>query len=232
MHSNTTLRTARPRVLYRRPRRAERMLYQLRYKHWFMGKDFSTDWTSYHFAVWNRVFTPLRDEQIRILEIGSWEGRSTIFFLNFFRRSTIACIDTFVGNTRERAYRTGRMADQKSSIEQRYDRNVARFSARIEKIKSESQPALEHLEAQDRKFDLAYIDGSHMRDDVTADSVGVWRLLASGGIIIWDDYVFGLDLPPEEQPKPAIDSFMREQEGRYRLLAKTKQVIIERLDCC
>jgi predicted O-methyltransferase YrrM len=224
------LRAARPHPLYRRPRRAERMLYSLRYKLWFIGKSFSTDWTSHHFVVWNRVLAPLRNEQIRILEIGSWEGRSTLFFLNFFRRSTIVCIDTFAGTTKERAYRTGIMAEQISSAEQRFDQNTARFLDRIEKVKSDSQSALGRLEAQDRKFDLAYIDGSHMRDDVYADSVGVWRLLALGGIIIWDDYTFGLDLPPEEQPKLAIDSFLQEQDGQYRLLAKAKQVIVERLD--
>jgi predicted O-methyltransferase YrrM len=197
---------------------------------WFKGKEFSTDWTSYHYAVWTRVLSPLRNEPLRILEIGSWEGRSTLFFLNFFSRSTIVCIDTFAGNCEERAYLREPMISQLSSIERRFDRNVAQFVSRIEKIKSGSYMALKALKAQNRVFDVAYIDGSHLRDDVAADSAGVWEILAAGGIVIWDDYEFALNLPLEEQPKPAIDAFLSEHKGRYRILAKTKQVIIERLD--
>jgi len=216
--------------LTRCPRKVERIFFQLRYGSWFKGKEFSTDWTSYHYAVWTHVLSPLRKEPLRILEIGSWEGRSTLFFLNFFLRSSIVCIDTFLGNSEERAYLREPMISQLPLIERRFDRNVAPFLSRIEKIKSESYVALKELKALNRVFDVAHIDGSHLQDDVAADSAGVWEILAVGGIIIWDDYEFALNLPLEEQPKPAIDAFLREHEGRYRILAKTKQVIIERLD--
>src|SRR5438105_992681 len=111
--------------------------------------------------------------------------------------------------------------------EGRFDGNLAQFRDRIEKIKSHSHSALDRLGKQGRQFDLAYIDGSHRRDDVMADSLGVWRLLASRGIVIWDDYTWEIDLQPEDRPQPAIDAFLAEHQGRYRLLAKAQQVIIE-----
>ena len=36
-------------------------------------------------------------------------------------------------------------------------------------------------------------------------------------------------LPAEDQPRPAIDAFLQDHQGCYRLLAKTYQVVIERL---
>jgi predicted O-methyltransferase YrrM len=218
----------RPIPLSRRPRRLERIFHRLRYRFYFQGKEFTSDWTTEHFAVWHRVLNTLRDEALNILEIGSWEGRSAVFFLNYFRRSTMVCIDTFAGNSLELAYKV--LSDEVPEVEGRFDRNLAQFLDRVEKIKSESAPALARLKEQGRKFDLAYIDGSHRRDDVMADLLGVGPLLGSGGIVIWDDYTFALDLPLGERAQPAIDAFLDQHHGHFRLLAKTKQVIIERLE--
>ena len=227
MNAGNAARDARPVPLSWRPRRVERILFRLHYWPWFWGKDFSTDWTSEHFAAWHRVLSPLRSEPLRILEIGSWEGRSAVFFLNFFKQATIACIDTFRGNAEEDPYR--RLATELPRVGQRFDRNVAQFAGRYQKIESELRPALERLQAQGRRFDLAYVDGNHRRDDVMADLLGVWAILAPGGIVIWDDYLFNLELPAEERPQPAIDEFLAQREGEYRLLAKGKQVIVERV---
>jgi len=221
-------RSAPPVAISRSPHGLLRRLDRLRYRAWFQGKEFTSDWTSGNFSLWRRVLSPLRNQPLRILEIGSWEGRSALFFLNFFERSTIICIDTFAGSTEEKEV-YDRLATILPGLEDRFDRNLALFGHRTEKIKSRSGPALESLRAQGRRFDLAYIDGSHRRDEVMADSLGIWQLLGAGGIIIWDDYKWGFELPPEQRPQPAIDAFLQAHEGSYRLLAKGYQVVIERL---
>jgi predicted O-methyltransferase YrrM len=220
-------RSARPVAVSRSPHDLQRWIDRLRYRSWFAGKEFTTDWTSGNFSLWRRVLAPLREEPVRILEIGSWEGRSANFFLQFFPRSTIVCIDTFGGNANEANVYENLAA---STAEQRFDRNLAPFGNRVEKIVCSSVSALEQLKVQGRRFDLAYIDGGHWRDDVMADSLGVWALLASGGVVIWDDYRWGRDAPPEQRPQPAIDAFLDTHQGAYRLLAKGYQVIIERTD--
>ena len=220
---------ARPAALRWRPHRIEKIFDRRRYRSWFADKDFTTDWTSGNFTAWRRVLSPLREAPLRILEIGSWEGRSAVFFLNFFPRASILCIDTF-GGTAEEDYVYDGLRDQIRGAEQRFDRNLARFTNWVEKIKSRSGPALAQLAQAQRRFDLAYIDGSHRRDEVMEDSAGVWQILAPGGIIIWDDYEWGRSMPPQERPQPAIDDFIRAEAGRIRVLAKTYQMIIERLE--
>jgi predicted O-methyltransferase YrrM len=224
MNDTTAFRNMpRPVAVSRSPFGLERKFDRLRYRDWFRGKELTTDWTSGNFTLWRRVLSPLQGEPLRILEIGSWEGRSAIFFLNFFKRATITCVDTFGGGVEHR-----RLAMEISAVEGRFDRNLGPFGSRVEKIKNESRDGLEWLEAQQRRYDLAYIDGSHMRDEVMADSRGVWSLVGPGGVIIWDDYRYGRNLPAEERPQPAIDAFLSEHDGAFRMLAKGYQVIIER----
>jgi hypothetical protein len=38
---------------------------------------------------------------VKILDIGSFEGRSAVFFLKYLPGSTIVCIDTFAGTPEE-----------------------------------------------------------------------------------------------------------------------------------
>jgi hypothetical protein len=64
----------RPNVVSRRPRKIERRLDSPRWRPWFFGKQLSTDWGVEYFLLWRRVLSPLRNEPLRILEVGSWEG--------------------------------------------------------------------------------------------------------------------------------------------------------------
>jgi predicted O-methyltransferase YrrM len=218
----------RPAALSWRPHRLEKLVDRLRYRSWFADKDFTSDWTSGNFTMWRRMLAPLRDEPLRILEIGSWEGRSAVFFLNFFPRGAIVCVDTFGGSPEEH-YVYSQIAAQVAGAEARFDRNLSPFGSRVEKIKDRSGPALARLNAEGRRFDLAYIDAGHRRDDVMADSLAVWPMLSLGGVVIWDDYEWGRGLKPEERPQPAIDQFLQERPGQFRLLGKTYQLAVERL---
>jgi predicted O-methyltransferase YrrM len=172
---------------------------------WFDNKKFTADWSSAHFSDWARHLAKLRDRDAAVLEIGSWEGRSAIFFLEFLPRSRITCIDTFEGGAEHAPLGNDFLA----SIEGRFDANLAPYGDRVRKIKSLSFAALDRLAQDKTSFDLIYIDGSHARDDVLIDSVLAWRLLAPNGICIWDDYSWGVrELPPEERPQQAIDAFL------------------------
>ncbi len=218
---------AAPKALTWRWRKLDQITGKRNYRPWFDGKQFSTDWTSSNYASWRYMLLPWKMEPLRILEIGSWEGRSALFFLNFFPQSKITCVDTFAGGLDHKV--STQFSQMLPQIEQHFDHNLAPFGGRVEKIKMDSAAALSKLAAEGRKFDLAYIDGGHRRDEVMADTLGTWKLLPPGGVIIWDDYTWGRKLPPEDRPKPAIDQFLAEQQGNYRLLGKSYQVAIERL---
>jgi predicted O-methyltransferase YrrM len=190
---------------------------------WYAGKVFSSDWSSHNFANWSTQLARFKDASVDVLEIGSWEGRSAILFLNLLPQCQLTCIDPFTGSVEHRG------SEAVSSIEARFDANLAVFGARVEKIRDRSFPALDRLAEQGRAFDVIYIDGSHGRDDVLVDSLLSWKLLRNAGTLIWDDYLWGVpDLPEKARPQSAIDAFLALHADECQLVHKGAQLIVEK----
>ncbi|CAN0492089.1 unnamed protein product, partial [Phaeothamnion confervicola] len=161
---------------------------------WYAGKSFSFDWTSWHFPNWIKLLAPYRGRGLRVLEIGSWEGRSAIFFLNCLPKARLTCIDSFEGGIEHR--KTPDSAAFLRRVEKWFDANTAPFKKRVEKIKARSTDALVDLGMRRRRFDVAYVDGSHIAADVYSDAVLTWPLMARGGLVIFDDYLWTEDPNP------------------------------------
>jgi predicted O-methyltransferase YrrM len=199
--------------------------------HWYDGKTFYSDWTSWHFPVWIALLAPFRSRSTHMLEIGSWEGRSALFFLNYLPQTRLTCVDTFAGGQehREAAAQSEEIARILRTIEERFDSNTRAFSGRLEKIKSPSIDALIRLGVEERRFDIAYVDGGHRASEVYADSALTWPLMASGGLVIFDDYLWNEMPAAMDNPKPGIDAFLRSIEGQYRMIHNDYQVAIAKI---
>ena len=67
----------------------------------------------------------------KILEIGSYEGRSCIFFCNFFKDAQITCVDTWSGSDEH-------LNIKFNDIEKNFDQNILNnnIKNRIDKIKN------------------------------------------------------------------------------------------------
>jgi predicted O-methyltransferase YrrM len=195
----------------------------------FEGKSLTTDWTSKYLVTWMGILAPLRDASLSILEVGSWEGRSALFFLNFLPHSKIVCVDTFEGSSEHHGWPLERRLSQLSGIERRFDQNIAEFAGRVEKYKENSLLALGRLGLANRRFDLIYIDGSHLAVDVYRDGVLAWPLLVPGGILIFDDYIFPVG-PEHEQPHVGIDAFLGTIKNRYIELVRGHQIIVSKVE--
>jgi predicted O-methyltransferase YrrM len=193
---------------------------------WFSGKSLSTDWTSRFFPVWASLLAQRRDEALEVLEIGSWEGRSAIFFLRYLASCRLTCIDTFRGSPEHLLRDKWRV--ELPYVEQRFDRNLAEFNGRFQKIKDTSSQALARLLAEGRRFDVIYIDGSHHSADVLADAMHCWPMIRGRGIVIFDDYEWTFFSDAIDHPKLGVDGFLREHAGQYRELHREYQLIIEK----
>jgi Methyltransferase domain len=111
----------------------------------------------------------------------------------------------------------------------RFDKNLRKFSGRYDKIIAPSWCALADMILEKKKFDLIYIDGSHYRDDVLLDAFMSWKLLNENGVIIFDDYVWRLDLPAADRPKDAIDLFIYCHLNDLTILHNKEQLIIRKI---
>jgi predicted O-methyltransferase YrrM len=181
--------------------------------------EFTNDWFSPNIPVWRQIVDG--NKPARILEIGSFEGRSTCWLIEACAALAdieVVCVDTWDGGA-EHQKGGGREAEM-SEVEARFHRNIAIAKARasheveIRLCKDLSSQALADLIAERRPepFDLVYIDGSHQAPDVLTDAVMAFQLLKVGGVMIFDDYLWSMDRPGTQDvlmmPKPAIDAFI------------------------
>ena len=191
---------------------------------WYEGKDFSFDWTSWHFPNWFKLLRNYRGRRTQVLEIGSWEGRSAVFFLNYLPRASLVCIDSFEGG---KEHRQSAGAEKfLRQVENRFDANTREFGRRVEKLKARSSDALIALGLAGRRFDIAYVDGSHMAADVYSDAQLTWPLMTRGGLLIFDDYLWKEMPGPLEVPRPGIDAFLASIKDQYRTVLNDYQVAI------
>ncbi len=174
---------------------------------------FTEDWFTPHIPHWERLFFDelgwSAETPLRVVEIGSFEGRSTLWFLEHLLRhadSRIACIDTFEGGAEHEAAQT-------CGLHERFAANLAGsgHAAKGEVLRMPSFDGLMHLLARGDLADLVYVDGSHEAPDVLADLVLAWRLLPPGGVILCDDYLWSREETARADilgcPKLAIDAF-------------------------
>lgn len=194
---------------------------------WYEGKSFSSDWTSWHFPVWFRLLARFRDAPARVLEIGSWEGRSALFFVNYLPQAHLTCVDPWTGNV-EHAL-DAHFAALVPESEQRFIDNLSAFADRIERIKAPAGIALPELAIAGRQFDLVYIDGSHRAADVYSDAALSWPMLAKEGLVIFDDYLWDGFATAADTPKLGIDTFLAAIAGQFETLHHDYQVAIRKV---
>jgi predicted O-methyltransferase YrrM len=73
----------------------------------------------------------------------------------------------------------------------------------IEKLAEWLAPSVVHPE----RFNFIYIDGSHTAKDVLTDACMAWPLLKQGGLMVFDDYLWGDSRDILHRPRFAVDVF-------------------------
>jgi len=179
------------------------------------GYRYSIDWTGQNVKVWEQVLSGVKGKPgSRGLEVGCFEGRSTIWFLDEVLTdpsSTMTCIDVFT-----------------DEIEASFDHNVklSGHGDRLIKRKGYSQDVLRGLEVD--SYDFVYIDGCHLASCALTDMVLSWDLLEKGGIMILDDYSWKLGAPIIARPKFAIDAFIEVFRDKLRVRYLGRQVVLQK----
>jgi len=179
------------------------------------------------------------------LEVGSLEGMSASFFIRqagALSELSVHCIDTWEGGVEHLS--GGKMEMAMSSVEARFDHNVSKaISAvpnrvRLVKHRDQSHRALACLINQglENSFDFAYIDGSHQAPDVLIDAVLSFKLVRTGGILVFDDYLWAEEqghlTDPLRSPKLAIDSFVNVNIRKLEVFySRSGQLVVRKTSC-
>jgi predicted O-methyltransferase YrrM len=200
--------------------------------------QFTKDWFGWAPPVWEQIIPMLPGEpgKRNFLEIGSFEGRSMVWTVEnmMAEGDHLDCIDTWQGGEEH-------SAEDMAAVEARFDHNLALLeqlspTVEIEKLRGSSVAHLGGMVAGlDRGtwlYDFIYIDGSHIAKDVLTDACMAWPLLKSGGIMVFDDYMWGNPRDILHRPKPAIDAFTNIFAEEAEIIHVGYQLIIRKTRRC
>ena len=155
-----------------------------------------------------------------ILEIGSYEGRSAIFFLKNFTDSCITCVDTWSGSDEHDS------VDFKL-IEKNFDLNTSFYQSNNLLIK-QKMTSNEFFKKNHKYFDLIYVDGDHSSDQVKIDLINSWNSLRNGGFLVLDDYMWWYYKDIQKNPSTPINNFIKENIANISKLTIWHQIIIQK----
>lgn len=177
-------------------------------------KEFTTDWFTWNIPCITESMAKAKlPSTFKLLEIGSWEGRSTCWFFENYPSVHITCIDTFQGGIEHQGM------DQLKTIEEKFYKNTEEYKDRRTVLKGPSAHML-FKAGEPESFDVIYVDGSHASWDALTDIVLSMQLLKKGGLMMIDDYDWASDVNDliGTSPKPAVDAFLTLMRDKYQLI--------------
>lgn len=183
--------------------------------------SFSQDWFSYNIKYLSRIIYKynLTEKNMNILEIGCFEGLSTLFFLSTLKNSNIHCVDPFLS-----------FAENKdkdfNQVFENFKNNTKEFQTRVRLSKTTSDDYFKKNLKE--KFDLIYIDGNHHSDNVLRDARNSFKLLNKEGFIVFDDFLWDYYDEINSNPIGGVKQFLSENFFNLRIVSIGYQLVIQK----
>jgi hypothetical protein len=181
-------------------------------KLWFLN-NFET----LHSTILNYV-NPLY--KIDVLEIGSFEGLSTVFFSELFLKnneSTLTCVDPFF-NIKDNDH----LEVMDKLTEKKFDYNMLHnpYNKQIyvNKITSDN-----FFINNKNLYDFIYIDGCHIPEYIDRDMRNSFSCLKKYGIMWMDDYAANTDI------MKVMHKFLEDYNGSYIIIHIGYQIALQKI---
>lgn len=175
--------------------------------------QFSQDWFTHNLPTWRLHLQPYFNASgLQFLEVGSYEGMSACWLLDTVLThpsARLTCIDPYYKPV--------------------FDTNIEKTGSahKVKKLIGFSQELLPDLASE--AYDVIYLDGCHFADYVREEAKLAWRVLRSGGLMIFDDYEWADPEHPGQDCKFGIDAFLQSIPETFELLHKGYQLIVRKL---
>lgn len=183
--------------------------------------NFTYDWFYPIIPTLERALKPIANQALKALEIGSFEGRSTTWFLENILthpESSITCVDHFLGGSDHAELNL-------EGLQGRFRANIEPWQSKVQVVPESSWVAL--LTFPSDSFDFTFVDGSHESHDVLYDAVQAYRVTKPNGLILFDDYGWGMDR--KSRPGVGIDAFLSAFSSKITVIEKAYSVVIRKL---
>jgi predicted O-methyltransferase YrrM len=162
-----------------------------------------------------------KSKENKILEIGCFEGLSSVFFADNFldnQNSRLTCVDPFLSitNNDHSQFLT-------NNEEMNFDYNIS-VCKNSDKIIIHKITSDKFFETNNKTYNFIYIDGCHEPDFIQRDMENSFNVLEKNGIMWMDDYYGG----DGEQIKNTMNAFLEKYKGLYILIHSGYQLAIKK----
>jgi predicted O-methyltransferase YrrM len=162
----------------------------------------------------------IKTSKWKILEIGSFEGSSAVYFSDNLLdnpEAEMTCVDPFVSNDPTTPFSMD--GDDTMHL---FINNISK-SKNFQKITFHRMFSSEFYKKNTKKFDFIYVDGSHLVEDIKNDFNECLKILEPGGFLAFDDYQWG-----DGSIKKCIDDLYEENKHRLQILGHGYQILFQR----
>jgi predicted O-methyltransferase YrrM len=164
-------------------------------------------------------------KQIKVLEVGTYSGTSLIEMIKYIPNSLGTALDLW------KNYDENKLLSNMDNlkIKESFYKNIktAGLENRIKGIQTDSKKALIKFIKDGSKFDIIFIDASHLLLDCYTDIVLSWEILEKGGYLIIDDYLYEKD-KILKSPFEAVNHFFNVYKEQYNILYIGYRVFLEK----
>ena len=155
-----------------------------------------------------------------ILEIGSFEGSSAVYFSDNMldhSEAELTCVDPFLSSDP-----TTPFPMEGNDTMHLFINNISK-SKNFQKIIFHRMYSSEFYKKNTKKFNFVYVDGSHLIDDIKVDFNECLKIIELGGFLAFDDYLWG-----DGSIKKCIDDLYEENKDKLKILGHGYQIIFQR----
>ena len=164
----------------------------------------------------------------KILEIGSFEGQSSVFFADKLLendKSFLVCIDPFFDSGTVDGITT---LFVNQDVKNRFLTNISK-SKNSNKITHHCMTSDNFFLENKETFNFIYVDGCHNPEYVKRDVNNAFKILEKNGVLWMDDYLYGNRKEHKGTPKDVIDYFLEKNKGKYKIIYKGYQIAIRKI---
>ena len=162
---------------------------------------------------------------LKFLQLGVFTGDATAWLCNNIltdKSSKLIDVDTWEGSDEQ----THAEMDF-SDVYQVYQEKVKDLPV-VSVVSDTHKYLIRQLDNFIGAFDFIYIDADHTTVGVLLDAELSWPLLKSGGVMAFDDYTWGRNLPPSKTPRPGILLFTERHKAELDTLVINDQYWIRK----
>tara|TARA_B100000900_G_scaffold364161_1_gene338618 strand:+ start:51 stop:761 length:711 start_codon:yes stop_codon:yes gene_type:complete len=133
---------------------------------------FSRNYFKHNPPIWYEILNKnfFLNRKVNVLEIGTFEGMSFLFFQKYLQLESLCCVDV--------------IENENFKLNKKKFKNYKFFNTSSDDF---------FKKVIDVKFDIIYVDGSHHASDVYNDMINSHYVLKDNGILIIDDFLLDVE---------------------------------------